>query len=153
MSDVQTVRGWVAEAFRSSEMRGRDAKWRLAGVGIQWVVEIDSLPYGRRLGVEIGLDLQDAAPRKKATECPILLHLPNLPSVRELPVMKAFDLGSDLDEGRREQIVRSAAGALCDFVVSHQTIEEVREAYREGAFDSAAIHWATRETLEQSGKP
>lgn len=115
---------------------------------MQWVVQIDELPYGRRLGVDIGLDLQSAATSGLPTHCPVLLHLENLPIADRFEVVMALDISSGMDADRRRAELERVARALADYMAQHINLGDVRAAYHSGDFASAFIHMDARALLE-----
>lgn len=153
MTDATTTRAWIADALKRSGLRGRGDVWRLQGSEVQWVVHIDQLPYGNRLGVDIGLDLQTHSTPRRPTDCPILLHFENLPVARDFAVSMALDLDSGLDSDQRRRELEGVTRALGDYLAERLTLVAVREAYRSGDFGSAFIHKIARATLDWEGAP
>jgi hypothetical protein len=146
---AQTARQLIGETLKARGLRGRGSLWRYLGPDVQWIIHIDELPYGQRLGIDVGLDLQAVEMRRMPTECPILLHLENMPLAADLDVFASLDLDSNLTADARIGNLTAALDALIDYVSRHQTLEQVREAYRAGDFRSAFIHKDTRASLEQ----
>jgi hypothetical protein len=148
MTDTVTARTWIADVLRDSGLQGRGSVWRLKGSDVQWIVHIDQLPYGNRLGVDVGLDLQTQSTPRLPTDCPILLHLENLPVARDFSVSMALDLDSVLDADQRRQQLVGAVRALGAYASERLSIAAVREAYGSGDFSSAFIDKDARAALE-----
>ncbi len=153
MTDMTTARTQIADALRDSGLQGRGWVWRLEGPEVQWVVHIDQLPYGNRLAVDIGLDLQTESTPRRPTDCPILLHLENLPVARDLAVSRALDLDSHLSENQRARELEAAARMLGEYLSKRVTLASVRDAYRSGDFGSGFIHKDVRAVLDSEGLP
>jgi hypothetical protein len=154
----------VAESLRASGLVGRGSVFRLRGSDVQWLVQIDRLPFGKRLGIDIGLDLEiDSTPRLP-TDCSILLHLENLqpfdgsmmvealdldPRLDDrAAIVAALDLASNLDGSDRRDVLETAAQTLGGYVTERPTLASVRDAHRAGEFDSGFIHREARAVLE-----
>lgn len=147
MTSAADVKNWAAAVFQGCGLRGRGSIWRLRGSEVQWVIHIDQLPFGERLGVDVGLDLQTDSTPRRPTDCGILLHLENLPFATDLWVARAMDLGSDLDEEHCRQDVDNALRALGEYIAARGTLDEVRSSYRKGDFRSGLIRKDARELL------
>jgi len=153
MTEVTTAKAWISDRLKAAGLRGRGSVWRMKGQEVQWVIHIDDLPYGHRLGVDIGLDLQSATTPQRPTDCSVLLHLENLPFAQELQVVASLDLDSGFASDRRRQELDRAIGALADYLGEHLTLSAVRSAYRSGDFASAFIRKDARAALEAGGAP
>lgn len=147
MTEITIVKTWISDSLKASGFRGRGSVWRMKGLDLQWVVHIDELPYGNRLGVDIGLDLQVATTPQRPTDCPVLLHLENVPLAEGYEVVAALDLDSGLVPDRRRQELESVVRELADYLAEHLTISSVRAAYRTGDLEAAFIHKDARATL------
>lgn len=148
MTETTTVKAWISANLKAGGLRGRGSVWRLKGQEVQWVVHIDELPYGNRLGVDIGLDLQVGTSPQRPTDCPVLLHLENSPPAGGVEVVAALDLDSGLAPDQRRQALETAARDLAAYLAEHLTISSVRAAYRAGDFQAAFIHKDARAILE-----
>lgn len=148
MTELGEVKIWISQNLQAAGLRGRGAVWRLKSPEVQWVVHIDDLPYGNRLGVDIGLDLQSITTPRRPTDCPVLLHLENLPITREVKVVESLDLDSGLASDQRRQELERGVDALADYIREHLTLRAVRAAYRDGDFASAFIQKDARAVLE-----
>ncbi len=148
MIETTTVKTWISDSLKEAGLRGRGSIWRLKGPEVQWVVHIDELPYGNRLGVDIGLDLQVATTPQRPTDCPILLHLENAPLTEAYEVVPSLDLDSGLDPDRRRHELESAVRELADYLAGHLTMSAVRAAYRGGDLAAAFIHKDARAILD-----
>jgi hypothetical protein len=150
MTELASAKTWISGSLKAAGLRGRGSVWRLTGPDVQWVVHIDELPYGNRLGVDIGLDLQLATTPRLPTDCPVLLHLENVPVSDDFMVVTALDLDSGLAPDRRRQELESATGALADYLANHLTLTAVRDAYRAGDFRAAFIRKDARAILDDA---
>ncbi len=153
MTEMTTARTQIADALRDSGLLGRGSVWRLKGPDVQWVIHIDQLPYGNRLAVDIGLDLQTESTPRRPTDCPILLHLENLPVARDTEVSMALDLDSHIADDQRARDLEAAALALGHYLNDRATLASVRDAYRSGEFGSGFIRKDIRTVLESEGLP
>lgn len=148
MTATTTVKTWISDGLKAAGLRGRGSVWRLKGPEVQWVVHIDELPYGNRLGVDIGLDLQVATTPRWPTDCPVLLHLENAPPVMDNDVVASLDLDSGIAPDQRRQQLEGTIRELANYLAEHVTMSSVRAAYRNGDFAAAFIHKDARATLE-----
>lgn len=152
MTNATDIKSWAAAALRECGLSGRGSVWRLRRPEVQWVVHLDQLPFGERLGVDIGLDLQTESTPRRPTDCGILLHLENLPFARDLWVARALDIDSDLDEDQRRTDIVDAVHALGEYVVARGTYEDVRHSFLRGEFDSGFIRRDVRELLSSGSQ-
>ncbi len=152
MISKANVEAWIADCLKANGLRGRGRVWRLKGAEVQWVVHVDRLPVGRRLGVDIGLALQTDVTPRLPTDCPVLVHLENLPWARDLAVVESLDLKSPLDPDGRRSEIEAATRRLADYLAGLLTFEAVRDAYRAGDLKAAFIHRDARAFLESSGE-
>lgn len=153
MTLTAATKSWISEGLKAAGFRGRGSVWRMKGPEVQWVVHIDELPYGNRLGVDIGLDLQSATTRHRPTDCPVLLHLENLPVASDFAVVESLDLDSGLGPDQRRQELENATRALASYLTGHLTLRAVRAAYHAGDLGSAFIHKDARAILEAGDGP
>ena len=153
MIDTKTVRSWIGDELRSAGLERRGVVWRLLGADVLWLVYIDRVPFSRRLGVEIGLDLRADSTAERPTDCPIVLYLGSLLPTRDLWVFAALDLNSGLDDAERRQELGAALRALGDFLRENVTLSSVRGAYARGEFSHALIHKDARRVLEGVDPP
>jgi len=148
MIDIATLKAWLGDSLKAAGLRGRGAVWRMEGVDVQYVVHIDRPPYGKRLAVEIGLDLQSAVQRPRATDCQIVLYLEFLPFARRSEVAEALDLDSNLAPEQRRRELDDAVAGLGRYLADHVTLAAVRAAYRAGDFRAGFVHKDARKVLE-----
>lgn len=148
MTETATVKAWISESLKAAGLRGRGALWRLKGSEVQWIVHIDELPYGHRLGVDIGLDLAVTTTPRRPTDCAVLLHLENAPMIEDYHVAALLDLDSGLAPDRRRQEIQDAVRGLAHYLAEHLTMSAIRAAYRAGDFEAAFIHKDFRKILE-----
>ena len=153
MIETTTAITWIAEGLEAAGLRGRGSVWRMSGPAVEWVVHIDHVPHGNRLAVDIGLDLQSAAPPRRPTDCPVLLHLENVPVAKEFAVVESLDLDSGLTADRRRHELQSTTRALADYLTEHLTLSAARAAYRAGDFASAFVRKDARTILEADESP
>lgn len=148
MTFSATVKSWIAESLKAAGLRGRGAVWRVKGSEVQWVVHIDDLPNSNRLGVDIGLELHPTTTPRRPTDCPILLHLENVPVARSFAVVESLDLNSNLQADQRRHQLEDVTRALARYLADHLTLDAVRSAYRDGDLASAFIRKEARAFLE-----
>ena len=148
MTETTTAKTWISDSLKVAGLRGRGSVWRMKGPEVQWIVHIDELPYGNRLGVDIGLDLQSATTLKRPTDSAVLLHLENVPFARDFEVVASLDLESGLAPNRRRRELEGVATALAEYLAEHLTLDAVRAAYLAGDLRSAFIRKDARATLE-----
>jgi hypothetical protein len=122
--------------------------WRRVGTGVQWLVEIESLPFGHRLGVSIGLDLQTGTTPTRPNFCPIYLDLETMHLADDVWVTRALDMDARLTDDERRHDLESAARSLSAFIGQRLSLDSVRAAYRDGDFKSGFIHKDVRHILE-----
>ena len=128
----------------------RGSVWRRRGSDVQWVVHIDQLPYGHRLGIDIGLDLQTESTPARPTDCAILLHVENLGIVDQSLILQALDLDSSIPDADRREALEGAASALGEYIAARLGLDAVRDAYRYQEFNSGFIRKDARESLESA---
>jgi hypothetical protein len=153
MTQIAAPKTWISAALKAAGLQGRGSVWRMKGQEVQWVVHIDELPYGNRLGVDIGLDLQSSTTTQRPTNCPILLHLENLPAAKNLSVVESLDMDSGLTRDQRRLQLEEATQALAGYLADHLTLSAIRAAYRAGDFGSAFIRKDARAILEAGQGP
>jgi hypothetical protein len=153
MTQTATAKSWITESLKAAGFRGRGSIWRLKGPEVQWVVQVDELPYGNRLGVDIGLEMQSGTTPRRPTDCPVLLHLENIPVAKDFAVVESLDLDSGLDPDQRHHELENAARALARFLAGHLTLRAVRAAYRAGDLGPAFIRKDARVILEAGEGP
>jgi hypothetical protein len=112
MMTIEATRDVIATSLRRTGLAGRGSVWRRRGSDVQWVVHIDQLPYGHRLGIDIGLDLQTESTPARPTDCAILLHVENLGIVDQSLILQALDLDSSIADADRREALEGAASAL-----------------------------------------
>jgi hypothetical protein len=143
MTETTTAKTWISNSLKAAGLRGRGSVWRMRGPEVQWVVHIDELPSGNRLGVDIGLDLQSATTPQGPTDCPVLLHLENVPFAKDFAVVASLDLDTELAPDRRRQELESVTAALAAYLAEHLTLSAVR----------AALRWRPRISVHPQGRP
>src|SRR5437879_3555614 len=96
--------------------------WTRKAGDLLWIVQLDRSPYGQRFSIDIGValigDSGEPVPTE-ANDCPILMHLENLPltggrQIRDArfndfrtTVIIGFDLTSDIEDEERRQLISS----------------------------------------------
>lgn len=153
MTLTVTAKSWISESLKAAGLRGRGSVWRTKGPEIQWVIHIDELPYGNRLGVDVGLELEVATTPQRPTDCPVLLHLENFPFAKDFAVVASLDLDSGLTPDQRRQELEGVTRVLASYLAEHLTLSAVRAAYRAGDFRSAFIRKDARAILEADDDP
>jgi hypothetical protein len=156
MTDIREVSAILGETFRSVSMAGRGRVWRAEFPEVSWLIELDKLPYGHRLALDLGLhlaavDVGSSRPAR-ATDCSVLMHLENLPMAPDLEkstIIRAFDLDSDIDDNERRAVLEQIGRAVAAYVIGHSTLGSVREALVAGDLASAFIRRDARRVLEQ----
>jgi hypothetical protein len=84
------------------------------------------------------------------TDCPILLHLENIPlsdGVERTEIVRSLDLDVDMPDEERRSTIERIGSVLGAFVRSHATLQDLRDAYAEGALASAFIRKDARTLL------
>jgi hypothetical protein len=153
MTPIATAKSWISESLKTAGLRGRGSVWRMKGPEVQWVVHIDELPYGNRLGVDVGLELQTTTTPRRPTDCPVLLHLENIHIARDFAVVASLDLDSGLAPDQRRQELEGVTRALANYLTGHLTLSAVRAAYAAGDLGSAFIRKDARAILEAGDGP
>lgn len=148
MTTRQSTRDTIANALRSTGFTGRGSVWRRRGSGVQWVVHIDQLPYGNRLGIDVGIGLQTDATPRLPTDCPIMLGLENLHLIDGSLVLQALDVDSSLADGDRQDVLEGAVTTLGEYIAERLSFAAIQDAYRAGDFNSAFVHKDARAVLE-----
>jgi hypothetical protein len=148
MTDTSTARSWNVEALREAGYLGRGSVWRLTGAGSSGSsTSTDSL-MATAWASDVGLDLQiDTSPRRP-TDCPILLHLENLPPAKVLPVSMLLDLDSTVGSRQRRHELERLGRTLGLYTKERCTLPAVRAAYWAGDFDSGFVHKDARSFFE-----
>lgn len=128
--------------------------WVWRSSELVWLVNLDRSPYRDSFSLVIGifpfaLDV-DSAP-VKANDCPIMIHLQNLPLTppRELwdarlddfgsIVITSLDLDTAMDDEKREKLLTSIIAELGSYVRRTATIGDLRARHEAGDFRSAFI--------------
>ncbi len=65
---------------------------------VTWILELDELPHGQRLGIDAGLSKLMGNTPTRPSDCPVLLHAENMqlgPLAERSAIVKALDLTSD----------------------------------------------------------
>lgn len=148
MIEMQIVRTKIVDELKRAGLSGRGSTWRLIGEGVQWVVSIERLPFGSRLGVDVGLDLQTETKPSRANDCAIVIPFEGLPIVEYSDAMRAFDLESTLDWETRLRYLEQEISALGEYLAERSTFEAVRAAYRADEFEHGFVHKDARARLE-----
>jgi hypothetical protein len=136
--------------------------WLRSTAELLWLVQLDRSPYGQRFSLDIGVALlknsKDAAPAK-AGDCPILVHLENLPLAARRQahdarfndfrsaVIQGFDLSYDLENEEQRQPITSVIGALGKYISEIDDIRGLRARYQAGDLKSAFIRKDMRQLL------
>jgi hypothetical protein len=150
MMTIEATRDVIGASLRRTGLAGRGSVWRRRGSDVQWVVHIDQLPYGHRLGIDIGLDLQTESTPARPTDCAILLHVENLGIVDQSLILQALDLDSSIADADRRETLEGAASALGEYIAARLGLDAVRDAYRYQEFNSGFIRKDARESLESA---
>lgn len=135
-------------------MTRRRGVWRWSSPELTWLIELDRSPHGERYGLDIGVDLQKLsaeAGASRPTDCPLLVHLENLPvdpKLSKTDVLRAMDLTSDMPDTDREQTVRAIAEAVARYVRETATEADLYARFDSGELRSAFIRKDLREVLE-----
>jgi hypothetical protein len=148
-SQVSSVLG---DALTTASLKGSRHQWRARGDEIIWIVELDELPHGRQLGIDIGVWLKvlGSAEPARATDCPVLVHIENLPllDVDRAVILQSLDLDSSMGEAERTDAVRRLGEGLARYIRGCRSLPELRQAYRRGDLTSAFIQKDARGVLE-----
>jgi hypothetical protein len=127
-----------------------------------WIVQLDRSPYGQRFSLDIGASLPQSSgisPPVKAGDCPILMHLENLPLVASRQIRDArfsdfrsavtigFDLAYDMENEERRQLIRSIIEALGKYISEIEEVRDLRVRYQAGDLNSAFIRKDVRQLL------
>jgi hypothetical protein len=154
MMDITDVSSILAEVFHSKGLAGRGRCWSLRFDGIKWIICLDRLTYGQRLGIDIGLWIAALGGDEPvvATHCPVLCHadtlLPRIGGPDQLDIVRALELDADIDNRERIRVIRQLCEVLAGYVGECQTLDSVRAAYRRGDFAAAAIRKDARILLD-----
>lgn len=158
MTEYRDVRSAFDSGLRASGsgLVGRGSTWRVSTPQLIWVLKLDRLPYGNQYGVDLGVHIEELGGSTSSlipTDCPILLHLENIPlgdGLERTEIVRSLDLDADMpDEDRRSTIQRIGA-QLGAFVRSHGTLQDLRTAYAEGALASAFIRKDAKALLSEN---
>ncbi len=147
MTEISEARSILRDALKRAGLSGRGSVWRFPSKDVQWVVGIDRPPYGKRLGVEIGLDLQTEVVRPRANDCAVIVYLEQIPGIDYVDVMRAMDMDSTLEDEKRVEYLETAIRLLGDYLAERRTFAAVREAYHAGEF-RGFIHKDARARFE-----
>lgn len=153
VTDLSAIRKWIAATAEASGLTGRASVWRLVGPEVQWVMRIDRPPYGQRLAIDVGLDLQTDTEPKEPQDCPIMIGLENLAVADEFWLNRALDLSSNLSDDERRRDIEGAVRALANYMSERTTLESVRAAYARGEFRAGFVHKDVRSILERDESP
>jgi hypothetical protein len=86
------------------------------------------------------------------TDCPILLHLENIPlsdGVERAEIVRSLDLDADVPDEDRRWAIERVGFVLGTFVQAHGALQDLRTAYAEGVLASAFIHKDARTLLSE----
>ena len=155
MTDTAAVVRILGQALRAKGLIGRGRRWHADFEEVRWIVELDKVPHGHRLGIDVGLwtPTLGGNPPTRPTDCPALVHAENMPlgpNVERSAIVRALDLTSNLDDDDRARALEQIADALARYVTSHGTLVAVREAYRKEDLASAFIHKDARGVLNRN---
>jgi len=154
MTETTDVITLLREEFPPDLFTGRGRRWRARSEELLWVVDVDQMPHGRRLGLDIGLwpAVLGGDEPSRATDCPILVHVENLPlgeSVERSNIIRTFDLDADVPDTERSSAIRQIGRALAQYISERSTLALVSEAYMRGDFASAFIRKDARGVLDR----
>jgi hypothetical protein len=155
MTTASLMGSVLGDALKAASLTGRGHRWRTHLDELTWIVELDELPHGRRLGIDIGVwfRLLGHAEPARATDCPVLVHVENLlldVDLDRADIIQSLDLDSSLDEDERAEAIRRLGEGLAQYISNHRSLDAIREAYRRGALRSAFIRKDARGVLESS---
>jgi hypothetical protein len=156
MTDDLDVGALLSGWLNARGIKGSSRRWRTGAGEVVWIVELDRIPHGKRVGVDVGMWLTAIAEGdvSRAGACPVVIHLENMALDSEVDrslVIKALDLESELSADERVGTLEETVEALADYVENHRTLLDVIAAYKTGDFESAFIRRDARDLLE-SGK-
>jgi hypothetical protein len=144
----------LREEMKKAGFVKRARTWVRGTSELLWIAQLDKSPYAERFSLDIGAALlRDSAgsPPVKAGDCPILMHLENLPLAisRQLSdarfsdfrsaVVIGFDLASKMEDKERERLIMSVIEALGKYIGEISTVRDLRARYRAGDLDSAFV--------------
>jgi hypothetical protein len=147
MATVDDIKRWAGQALREVGFRGRRTRFHRQGPDLQWLVDLDRPPYGDRIEVEIGLELQTDTRPTSAIYCGSVLYLDQLPFSDTTAIWRTFDARSDLPDDRRQEEIVAAIHALGEYIDAHNTVGDIRAAYDRGDFRRSAVGIRTMEAL------
>lgn len=150
------LQAFLASTFESAGMTRRRGVWHWSSPELTWLIELDRSPHGERYGVDLGVDLHRLSASvgaRRPTDCPLLVHLENLPvdpQISKTDVLRALDLTYEMPDADREKIVRAVADAVAGYVRETATVAELRARFNAGELRSAFVRKDLREVLEAS---
>lgn len=154
MIDAKKVNSLLAEVFHSRGLVGQGHCWSLRFDTIKWIICLDRLPYGQRLGIDIGLWLAALGGDEPvvATHCPVLCHadtlLPRIGGLEKHEIVKALDLDGAVPDNERLRAIQQICDVIASYVTGCQTLDSARVAYRRGDFTAAALRKDARTLLD-----
>jgi hypothetical protein len=152
LKDVMTKAGFVKQG----------PAWVKSTDELLWMVQLDRSPYGERFSLDIGaslLSFSGTTAPVKVNDCPILIHLENLPLTAPLEVqdprfsdfrsatIRAFDLTHELEDEERKQSLTSIVEALGAYIRGIENKRDLRVRYEAGDFRSALIRKDVKQQL------
>ena len=158
MIEYSDVRNALDSGLRASEagLVGSGSTWRVSTPQLIWILHLDRLPYGHQFGVDLGVHIKGlggSTASLRPTDCPILLHLENIPlsdGLERTEIVRSLDLDADMPDEDRRLTIERVGSVLGAFVQSHGTLQDLRTAYAEGALASAFIRKDARTLLSEN---
>jgi hypothetical protein len=168
MTTSRDLRALLTEVLAKHGFTGDGRIWTRRTPGLRWIVELDRSPYAEKFSIEIGASLPrlvTGAEPVRASFCPLLVHLENLPLAdpAEVPdprladfrtaVIAGLDLTADMSDEARTALVTSIAETLGTYLQRVSTEDDLRAQYRAGHFRSAALEKGFRRVLDPGLAP
>ena len=155
LSVASTVPALFGEAFRASGYAGRGRRWRRRSAEATTIIEIDSPPKSRSVGIDIGVWVPQFGGSEPAAAmaCPVVVHMENLlldDTSDGLVVARTLDSGSDMPDYERLQTIRDRAEAVSRYLCEISSLEALRRAYRKGELNSAFMTASARALITQA---
>jgi hypothetical protein len=143
------IRNSLDPGLQAVGMRRRGFEWRLEGDEVMWIVYLDRLPHGDRVGIDVGCEpIGQGPPARRASDCPIVMHAENIALPKDLDVTRLLDLSSSDAEADRAAGVTLLGDALATYITGRQTLRELQKAFAAGEFQSAFLSNEARELLK-----
>jgi hypothetical protein len=153
MTTPEEFKSSFSRAFAAQDLRSARQVWRFSADELTWYFQLQSLPFGARFGLDLGVHLGHLGALQghpRPNLCEIGTRAEVVPPVAELypdAASNLFDLSSSLSDDERERGVAHFVAELCDYVRSIDTVPKLREAYARGELRGYFIRWDAREYL------